>query len=129
MTAQILVVDDEKGLTDVLADLLESEGYEVDVCHDAVSAREKLAAKRFDAAMLDVFLSNSPAGLDLANLIFAEHPTTGVIIMTGYADRADVNLACSNGAFTCIDKPFNLDDVIKALDLALTTNADSDGEN
>lgn len=119
MTARILVVDDEKGLTDVLRDLLESEGYETEVCHDAVSAREKLAASKYDAAMLDVFLSNEPLGLDLANHIFAEYPGAGVIMMTGYADRADIDSACLNGAFTCIDKPFFLDDVLNAIDMAL----------
>ncbi len=119
MAARILVVDDEPGLADVLQDLLESEGYVTEVCHDAVSAREKLAAGKYDVAMLDVFLSNEPLGLDLANHVFAEHPDTGVIMMTGYADRADIDAACLNGAFTCIDKPFFLDDVLNSIDMAL----------
>lgn len=128
MAARILVVDDEKGLTDVLSDLLDMEGYEVAVCHDAVSAREKLIADTFDAAMLDVFLSDQPVGLDLANHIFAEYPQTAVILMTGYADKADVDSTCISGAYTCIAKPFNLDEVLRVIEMVLDSTLITGGE-
>jgi ActR/RegA family two-component response regulator len=39
--------------------------------------------------------------------------------MTGYADKADVESACLSGAYTCIAKPFNLDDVLKVVGMVL----------
>ena len=130
MHPRVLIVDDEIGLCSVLQDLLELEGYETVVCHDAASAREKLVEDKFDVAMLDVFLSEGPVGIDLARYILAEHPNTGVVLMTGYADKADVEAACLSGAYTCIAKPFNLDDVVRVIGMTLdsrctasTTNA------
>lgn len=116
---RILIVDDEKGITDVLKDFLELEGFETVVRHDADSAREALDSESFDAAMVDVFLAEGPFGLDLARYIFAYHPDTRVILMTGYADRAEVAATCLAGAYACLDKPFGLDDVLRALDTAL----------
>lgn len=128
MAARILVVDDEKGLTDVLSDLLDMEGYQTQVCHDAVSARQALAVGKFDVAMLDVFLTNEPIGLDLAKHIFAEYPQTAVILMTGYADKADVEHACLSGVYTCIAKPFNLNDVLNVIEIVLDSATITGGE-
>ena len=116
---RILIVDDEKGITDVLKDFLELEGFETVVRHDVESAREALETESLDAAMVDVFLSDGPVGLDLARYIFAYYPNTRVILMTGYADRAEVAATCLAGAYTCLDKPFDLDDVLRVLGIAL----------
>jgi len=119
MSSRVLVVDDEPGLRAVLTDLLDMEGYEVVDCDGVVSAKEQLGQREFDIAMVDVFLSSEPAGLGLVSHILAEYPNTGVIIMTGYADRADVEAACISGAYTCIDKPFDLDDVLRVVSAVL----------
>jgi len=119
MLGRVLVVDDEVELGVVVKDLLEIEGFEVMASHDAVSAREKLADGKFDLAILDVFLSGGPTGLDLARYILTEFPDTSVILMTGYADKVDIDEACLSGAYTCIAKPFNLDDVLRVVAKAL----------
>lgn len=119
MLGRVLVVDDEVELVVVIRDLLELEGFEVMVGHDVASAREMLAGGKFDLAILDVFLSDGPGGLDLARHILAEFPDTGVILMTGYADKVDIDEACLSGAYTCIAKPFNLDDVLRVVAKAL----------
>ena len=117
--ARVLVVDDEVGLCLVLKDALELEGYEVDVCHDAASAREKLCGRWFDLAMIDVFLTDEPVGLQLGEYIMLNHPKTGVVFITGYAEESDVAAGVASGAFTCIRKPFVLDDVVRAVGGAL----------
>ena len=115
----MLVVDDEPGIRMVLTDLLEMEGYQVTACSDIDSAEAKLAEEGFDIALVDVFLSAVSSGLDLVNRILIEYPKTGVVIMTGYADRSEVEKACLAGAYTCIDKPFNLDDVMRIIETVL----------
>lgn len=112
---RVLVVDDEKALCGVLKDLLEIEGYVVDVCHDVQAAKDKLAAFRYDAAMVDVFLSEAPIGLALGQHIAVRYPETGLILMTGYAEDCDIRQGYISGAYACIRKPFQLDDVVRVV--------------
>lgn len=115
MSSRILVVDDEPGLRSILTDLLDMEGYYVVACDGVEAAEEKLASEDFDVAMVDVFLSAEPTGLGLASRILTEHPDTSVVMMTGYADRNEVEALFTSGAYACIDKPFNLDDVLRVI--------------
>lgn len=116
---RILVVDDEVGLCMVLTDTLELEGYDVETCNDADSARKKLSEKHFDMAMLDVYLTDEPLGLELGKYVLSNHPGTSLMFMTGYADESDIKTGVESGAFTCIRKPYNLDDVIRVVGAAL----------
>jgi len=116
---RILVVDDEQAISAVLRDVLELEGYEVEVCCDVTSARTKLSERRFDAAILDVFLSDRPVGLDLGREILTNYPETSLLFMTGYADDIDIQAGYASGAYGCIRKPFDLDDVVRALGVTL----------
>ncbi|HOK54432.1 MAG TPA: response regulator [Armatimonadota bacterium] len=119
MTARILVVDDEAGLRTVLQDILELEGHEVEACEDSTSARSLLDSKPFNAALVDVFLTEEPAGIELAKHIQQVSPETKVILMTGYAEESDIKDGYISGAYACIRKPFLLDDVIRVVSTAL----------
>lgn len=117
--ARILVVDDEAGLAEVLRDTLDLEGYDVAVCNDETTARATVAATAFDAALLDVFISDEPVGIELAKHIREVSPSTRVVLMTGYAEDADINDGYASGVYGCIRKPFVLDDVVKTIGRAL----------
>ena len=119
MTRRVLVVDDEVGICLVLQDALELEGYEVQVCQDAATAREKLAEDHFDAALVDVFLSDQPAGVEFAKHVQSVSPHTRVVLMTGYAEEADIKDGYLSGVYACIRKPFVLDDVVRVVGTAL----------
>ncbi|MDH7481895.1 MAG: response regulator [Armatimonadota bacterium] len=123
--ARILVVDDEQKLCDILKDILEIEGYEVEICFDEASAYEKLASNQFDIAIVDVFISNEPSGILLARHIAECYPETSLILMTGFADEADICRAFEAGAYACITKPFMLDDVLRVVGTVL----DNRGQN
>jgi two-component system, NtrC family, response regulator HydG len=110
---KILVVDDEAALCAVLDDLLDMEGYDVETCGSAPEAREKLEASGFDIALVDVFLSDRPEGIELAGQILSGHPETQLIFMTGYAEESDIRDGYASGAYGCIRKPFMLDDVVR----------------
>lgn len=118
VSARILVVDDEEPLCLVLQDALEMEGYIVETCNTIGAAREKLAKTEFDAALLDVFLTDEPLGIALAKQIMEEHSQTTVVFMTGFAHQADILDGYAHGAFGCIRKPFDLDDVLRVLGMA-----------
>lgn len=118
---RILVVDDEISLCDVLCDLFDLEGYEVITCQDVATARAHLAERPYDLALLDVFLTDEPLGLELGRHIISEYPNTSLVFMTGFADPADIESAFESGAYACIRKPFSLDDVLRVVGAALDT--------
>ena len=112
---RVLVVDDELPLCMVLKDTLEMEGYDVEICSDADTARQKLADERFDVAMLDVYLTDEPLGIELGRDVISKYPSTSLVFMTGYALEDDIRSGIESGAFTCIRKPYMLDDVIRVV--------------
>ncbi|MEN6521583.1 MAG: response regulator [Armatimonadota bacterium] len=119
MASRILVVDDEAGLRAVLQDILELEGYDVAACSDVSTAEQLASENDFDAALLDVFLTDEPVGIALAKQIGSVSPKTKVILMTGYAEESDIASGYESGVSACIRKPFILDDVIRSIELAL----------
>ena len=88
------------------------------------STREKLIGSRFDVALVDVFLSDEPLGISLGRHIAEYYPGVRLVLMTGFADEADICKAFAAGAYACVAKPFALDDVIRVLGTAL-----DDGES
>lgn len=118
-THRILVVDDEDGLREVLSDVLDLEGYVVESCSDINAAKEKLSNGSYDLAMLDIYLTDEPLGITLGQHILSNYPETKIIIMTGYAEAADIQAGYLSGAYACIRKPFVLDDVVRVVDMAL----------
>lgn len=119
MAHRILVVDDEAGLCAVLKDALEFEDFEVETCQDVQSAEKLVQESRFDAALLDIFLTDKPLGLALAEFIRTKSPDTKVLLMTGFASEIDIENSFSSGVCACIRKPYELDDVIRTIELAL----------
>lgn len=117
--ARVLVVDDEEALCCVLKDTLEMEGCEVEVCQNGQSAHESLARSSFDVALVDVFLSDGPSGLALGRQILSNYPQTSLVLVTGFAEEADIRAGYASGAYTCIRKPFILDDVIRVVRKAM----------
>lgn len=120
---RILIVDDEAPLREVLSDLFDLEGYQVEVCGDATTAREKLAQVEFDVALVDVFLTDEPVGIALGKHILSVHPTISLVLMTGFADESDIRSGILSGAHTCIRKPFALDDVLRVISIAMDSQA------
>lgn len=122
MSPRVLVVDDEAVLCSVLEDLLKLEGCEVATCPDVETAGEELKKQEFDAAMLNIFMSGGSSGIELARKILADYPGTEVIMMTGSGERAVLESAHLKGGYTCIDKPFNLEDVLRVVGRTLAVH-------
>jgi len=53
---KILVIDDEEQICEIVCDLMESEGYEVDSANDGESGLEKLKNDKFDLIFLDILM-------------------------------------------------------------------------
>lgn len=84
MTGSVLIVDDEAPFRRNLGKFLLTLGCEVADVPGASAAEERLAARAFDVALVDMRLPDGD-GLDLVTRIQRGSPATGVLVMTAYA--------------------------------------------
>ena len=117
---RILVVDDEQNLTLLLESILESKGYEVETANSGLEAIEKAQKKTFDICLLDIRMPGMN-GVEVFLKIKEISPLTRVIMMTAYAVEDLIEIALNEGAYTCVHKPFDIDDILRLVEEALKT--------
>ena len=117
--ANLLVVDDELIVRDSLDKWFREEGYDVAVAESAHDALAKMAAKRFDLALVDIKMPGTD-GVELQRRMHEIDPDMLVIIMTGYASVETAVAALKNGAYDYVSKPFDPDDIAHAVHNALS---------
>jgi DNA-binding NtrC family response regulator len=105
--AEILILDDEPIVGDRLKPALEKCGYTVDTLTDSQAAIDRLAQKRYDVLITDLKMSG-PSGLDVLRFVKEQSPTTGVIVITGYATAEQATESMKGGAVDFIAKPFRI---------------------
>jgi len=117
--ASLLVVDDELIVRDSLDKWFREEGYDVTVAESAHDALAKMAAKRFDLALVDIKMPGTD-GVELQRRMHEIDPDMLVIIMTGYASVETAVAALKNGAYDYVSKPFDPDDIAHTVHNALS---------
>jgi DNA-binding NtrC family response regulator len=117
--ANLLVVDDELIVRDSLDKWFHEEGYDVTVAENAHEALAKMAAKRFDLALVDIKMPGTD-GVELQRRMHEIDPDMLVIIMTGYASVDTAVAALKNGAYDYVSKPFDPDDIAHTVHNALS---------
>jgi DNA-binding NtrC family response regulator len=115
----LLVVDDELIVRDSLDKWFREEGYDVTVAESAQDALTKMAAKRFDLALVDIKMPGTD-GVELQRRMHEIDPEMLVIIMTGYASVETAVAALKNGAYDYVSKPFDPDDIAHSVHNALS---------
>ncbi len=122
---RVLVVDDEPMVRDTLGQVLVDEGYIVDTAVDGDDALDRVHAARPDAILLDLMMPGMNGRQFLQALrnepAYAHVP---VLIMTA-VHGLEVNLA-SIGASEVVEKPFNVDDLLNKIALAVYRSRDAD---
>ena len=115
--ARILIVDDNVALVDNLREILQAEGYAVDVATTAAGAIER-AAKGFDVALVDVRLPDGD-GTVLTEKLRARWPEAAVVLLTGFAALDTAIAAVRAGAFAYLVKPAGTQELLLTLEQAL----------
>jgi two-component system response regulator HydG len=116
--ASLLVVDDELIVRDSLDKWFREEGYDVTVAESAQEALAKMAAKRFDLALVDIKMPGTD-GVELQRRMHEIDSDMLVIMMTGYASVETAVAALKNGAYDYVSKPFDPDDIAHTVHNAL----------
>lgn len=117
--ANILVVDDELGIRDLLWEILNDEGHNVEVAENAAQARAARLRSRPDLVLLDIWMPDTD-GVTLLK----EWSTTGalnmpVIMMSGHATIDTAVEATKIGALAFLEKPITLQKLLKAVEQGL----------
>ncbi|HIV77744.1 MAG TPA: sigma-54 dependent transcriptional regulator [Candidatus Sphingomonas excrementigallinarum] len=107
MALDILIVDDELDIRELVAGVLEDEGYGARVAADSDSALEAVAARRPSLVLLDVWLQGSRLdGLELLDEIKRRDPSIPVLVISGHGNLDTAVAAIRKGAADFIEKPF-----------------------
>jgi len=107
MPLDILVVDDEHDIRDLVAGVLEDEGYETRCAADSDAALESIATRRPSLVLLDVWLQGSRLdGLELLDEIKRRDPSLPVLVISGHGNLDTAVAAIRRGAADFIEKPF-----------------------
>jgi DNA-binding NtrC family response regulator len=118
--ANILVVDDELGIRDLLSEILNDEGHNVELAENAAQARAARGRTRPDLVLLDIWMPDTD-GVTLLK----EWSTTGllsmpVIMMSGHATIETAVEATKIGAQSFLEKPITMQKLLKAVEGALS---------
>lgn len=108
----VLVTDDEEIMREVLESLLSQEGYRVDLAKTGEEGLAKLSERAYDAILLDVSMPGI-GGLRTLEEILRLDREAVVIMITAYATFDTAIAAWQLGAFNCIRKPFENDQILR----------------
>jgi len=105
-TARILVVDDDKGIRELLSEYLTKQGFDVDEAASVGEFRERLDRRVPDLVVLDIMLPDG-SGLQTCRELREGGFKTPIILLTAVTEEVDRILGLEFGADDYIGKPFN----------------------
>ena len=119
----ILVIDDEKGYRDFYKFILEPLGYKVSTAADGEEGLRMATDYNFDVVLLDVHMPKMRGPEVLAG-IRKKKPGQIVIIFSSSSDPSFSfeNKAKEMGAYECLYKPVDLEDMLRIMDRALSSS-------
>src|ERR1700688_3045215 len=123
MASDILIVDDEADIRELVAGILQDEGYLTRRAPDSDDALAAIAARRPNLVFLDILLQGSRLdGLQVLDAVKREHPEVPVVMISGHGNIETAVAAIKNGAYDFIEKPFKADRLVLVADRALETS-------
>src|ERR1700757_545809 len=123
MANDILIVDDEADIRDLVAGILDDEGFTTRTARDSDSALAQIANRRPSLVFLDIWLQGSKLdGLQLLEQIKRDHADLPVVMISGHGNIETAVAAIKRGAYDFIEKPFKSDRLILVATRALETS-------
>jgi two-component system nitrogen regulation response regulator NtrX len=122
MALDILIVDDERDIRELVAGVLEDEGFETRTAGSSDEALQALADRRPSLLLLDVWLQGSKLdGLQLLEVVKSRDPTLPVLMISGHGNLDTAVAAIRQGAVDFIEKPFEASRLVHLVSRATET--------
>jgi len=100
IASDILIIDDEADIRELVAGILQDEGFETRTARDSDSALSAVALRRPNLLFLDIWLQGSKLdGLQLLDSIKGEHPELPVVMISGHGNIETAVSAIKRGAY------------------------------
>lgn len=120
MADDILIVDDEKDICDLMADIFQDEHYTTRTALSSDTALESLAERIPSVVFLDIWLQGSELdGLGVLELIRDKYPAVPVIMISGHGTIETAVSAIKLGAYDFVEKPFKEEQLLHVVKRAL----------
>jgi len=114
MGRHVLLVEDDTSIALVTTAALEDDGFVVDRC-DSIAERDcLLAAHRYDVMVTDIMLTDGD-GIATLDQVHAADPDLPIIILSAQNTLDTAVRASDTGAFEYFPKPFDLDELVRAV--------------
>lgn len=107
---KLLVVDDDRVTRDLLKEVFEKEGYEIETAPSGEAAIRLLKKEDFPLILSDIRMLDID-GLGVLSFVRESRPRSVVLLMTGFGTMDGAIRAIQHGAFDYVSKPFQLDDL------------------
>jgi DNA-binding response OmpR family regulator len=115
----ILVVDDDPNTRAFLDQVLWQAGYDVEAVADGESALERIQAGGIDLVLLDRVLPGMD-GVEVCRQARALGYDLPIVMLTAMVGQASRRASFTQGAHDYLDKPIDLDELLRCVDLWLT---------
>ena len=123
MALEVLVVDDEADIRELVAGVLEDEGYAVRSAANSTDALDAIESRRPSLVLLDVWLQGSRLdGLQLLEEVKRRDPTLPVLMISGHGNLDTAVAAIREGAIDFIEKPFEASRLLHLVGRATETD-------
>ncbi len=108
---KILIIDDEKSIRLALKDILDDEGYEVDLAEDGKSGLEKAVAGKYDIIFCDIKMPGMD-GMETLEKMVAEGVESAIVMISGHGDIDTAVKCIKAGAYDFVPKPLDLNRIL-----------------
>ncbi|MPY86710.1 MAG: PAS domain S-box protein [Luteitalea sp.] len=127
---RILVMDDERMISDVTGAMLRALGYESEAVSDGRQALERYraaqqASQPFSAVIMDLTIPGGMGGVEAVGHLRELDPQARVLVVSGYADSGVLADYAQHGFDALLPKPFSLRDLALALSSLLKPEGES----
>jgi DNA-binding response OmpR family regulator len=112
---RLLLIEDDRRLTDLLARRLESLGHEVSAAHDGATGLELASASAFDVAVIDVMVPRID-GMQVTSELRARGRDLPILMLTARDAVGDRVRGLRSGADDYLVKPFAFEELVARIE-------------
>lgn len=118
--ARILVVDDDPMMTQLIADMLSLDGYDIETAPNGVAALQKVQGRPYDLILTDLHMPELDGAALYRELTRRQaHPPERIIFLTGTAGESEAHRLVQETGLPVLRKPFNVVDLLELVQKTL----------